>query len=116
MTRSTASTMSSVFAVAARDEISKGQKNDDRDAEAIAEAVQRPTMKFGATKTADRFNLHRVRGGSIGIDLPVLVTHRRRCRLRNKSRAGFSGLSVRTPRVVGTQHIRFFSQRLTFST
>ena len=32
---------------------SKGQKNDYRDAEAIAEAVQRPTMKFVATKTAD---------------------------------------------------------------
>jgi transposase len=31
---------------------SKGQKNDYRDAEAIAEAVQRPTMKFVATKTA----------------------------------------------------------------
>ena len=31
---------------------SKGQKNDFRDAEAIAEAVQRPTMKFVATKTA----------------------------------------------------------------
>ena len=28
---------------------SKGQKNDCRDAEAIAEAVQRPTMKFVAT-------------------------------------------------------------------
>jgi hypothetical protein len=31
---------------------SKGQKNDFRDAEAIAEAVQCPTMKFVATKTA----------------------------------------------------------------
>jgi transposase len=31
---------------------SKGQKNDLRDAEAIAEAVQRPTIKFVATKTA----------------------------------------------------------------
>jgi len=31
---------------------SKGQKNDFRDAEAIAEAVQRPTMKFVAMKTA----------------------------------------------------------------
>src|SRR5882724_401448 len=29
---------------------SKGQKNDFNDAEAIAEAVQRPTMKFVATK------------------------------------------------------------------
>src|SRR5438034_2427793 len=33
---------------------SKGQKNDFRDAEAIADAVQRPTMKFVATKTADQ--------------------------------------------------------------
>jgi transposase len=36
---------------------SKGQKNDFRDAEAIAEAVQRPTMKFVATKTADQLRL-----------------------------------------------------------
>src|SRR6478672_9407010 len=35
---------------------SKGQKNDFRDAEAIAEAVQRPTMKFVATKTADQLD------------------------------------------------------------
>ena len=45
---------------------SKGQKNDFRDAEAIAEAVQRPTMKFVATKTADQLDLqalHRVREG-----------------------------------------------------
>ena len=42
----------------------KGQKNDFRDAETIAEAVQRPTMKFVATKTADQLDLqalHRVR-------------------------------------------------------
>src|ERR1700720_3565362 len=36
---------------------SKGQKNDFRDAEGIAEAVQRPTMKFVATKTADQIDL-----------------------------------------------------------
>jgi transposase len=43
---------------------SKDQKNDFRDAEAIAEAVQRPTMKFVATKIADQLDLqalHRVR-------------------------------------------------------
>src|SRR5215813_3666750 len=43
---------------------SKGQKNDFHDAEAIAEAVLRPTMKFVATKTADQLDLqalHRVR-------------------------------------------------------
>jgi transposase len=48
---------------------SKGQKNDFRDAEAIAEAVQRPTMKFVATKTADQLDLqalHRVRERMVG--------------------------------------------------
>ena len=42
----------------------KGEKNDYRDAEAIAEAVQRPTMKFVATKTTEQLDLqalHRVR-------------------------------------------------------
>ena len=33
---------------------SKGQKNDFRDAEAIAEAVQRPTMKFVPGAISDR--------------------------------------------------------------
>jgi transposase len=48
---------------------SKGQKNDFRDAEAIAEAVQRPTMKFVATKCADQLDLqalHRVRERLVG--------------------------------------------------
>jgi transposase len=43
---------------------SKGRKNDFRDAEALAAAVQRPTMKFVATKTAEQLDLqalHRVR-------------------------------------------------------
>ena len=43
---------------------SRGQKNDFRDGEAIVEAVQRPTMKFIATKTAEQLDLqalHRVR-------------------------------------------------------
>src|ERR1700755_323933 len=43
---------------------SKGQKNDFNDAEAIAEAVQRPTMRFVPTKTAEQLDLqalHRVR-------------------------------------------------------
>src|SRR5262245_63423837 len=41
-----------------------GHKNDYRDAEAIAEAVQRPTMHFVAIKTpeqSDLLSLHRVR-------------------------------------------------------
>ena len=47
---------------------SKGQKNDFRAAEAIAEGVGRPTMKFVATKTADQLGLqalHRVREGLV---------------------------------------------------
>ena len=42
----------------------KGNKNDYRDAEAIAEAVQRPTMRFVPTKTQEQLDLqalHRVR-------------------------------------------------------
>jgi transposase len=42
----------------------KGHKNDYRDAEAIAEAVQRPTMHFVCIKTPDQMDLlalHRVR-------------------------------------------------------
>jgi hypothetical protein len=41
----------------------------ERDAEAIAERVQRPTMKFVATKTADQLDLqalHRVRERLVG--------------------------------------------------
>jgi transposase len=42
----------------------KGHKNDYRDAEAIAEAVQRPTMRFVPIKSAEQLDLqalHRVR-------------------------------------------------------
>jgi transposase len=42
----------------------KGQKNDFRDAEAVVEAVQRPTMRFVPTKSVDQLDLqalHRVR-------------------------------------------------------
>lgn len=41
---------------------SKGQKNDFNDADAIAEAVQRPTMKFVATKTAEQLDLQALQG------------------------------------------------------
>jgi transposase len=43
---------------------SMGSKNDFRDAEAVAEAVQRPTMRFVPTKSVDQLDLqalHRVR-------------------------------------------------------
>src|SRR5262247_87266 len=47
----------------------KGHKNDYRDAEAIAEAVQRPTMHFVRLKTPDQMDLlalHRVRSRLVG--------------------------------------------------
>lgn len=47
----------------------KAQKNDERDAEAIAEAATRPTMRFVALKSAaqlDMQTLHRVRDRLVG--------------------------------------------------
>ena len=65
---------------------SKGQKNDFRDAEAIAEAVQRPTMKFVATKSAEQLDLqslHRVRERLVsqrtGVSNPRLFAGARHC-------------------------------------
>lgn len=55
---------------------SKGQKSDFRNAEAIAEAVQRPTMKFVATKTADQLDLqarHQVRERSANAPVSSIV-------------------------------------------
>lgn len=47
----------------------KAQKNDDRDAEAIAEAATRPTMRFVELKSEDQLDLqtmHRVRQRYVG--------------------------------------------------
>jgi transposase len=47
----------------------KAQKNDDRDAEAIAEAATRPTMRFVALKSeeqSDMQTLHRTRDRAVG--------------------------------------------------
>ena len=54
---------------AVRQTIPQGHKNDYRDAEAIAEAVQRPTMSFVAIKTPEQMDLlalHRVRSRLVG--------------------------------------------------
>ncbi len=60
---------------------SKGQKNDFNDADAIAEAVQRPTMKFVATKTAEQLDLqalHRVRERKRAVNRHALIRSPRR--------------------------------------
>jgi transposase len=47
----------------------KAQKNDDRDAEAIAEAASRPTMRFVELKSSEQLDmqtLHRVRDRLVG--------------------------------------------------
>jgi transposase len=53
----------------------KGHKNDYRDAEAIAEAVQRPTMRFVAIKTPEQMDLlalHRVRSRLVRLRTGVI--------------------------------------------
>jgi transposase len=48
----------------------KAQKNDDRDAEGIAEAATRPTMRFIDLKTEEQLDLqmlHRVRSRLVGM-------------------------------------------------
>src|SRR6058998_1828834 len=48
----------------------KAQKNDDRDAEAIAEAATRPTMRFVELKSEERLDLqtlHRARDRLVGM-------------------------------------------------
>jgi transposase len=53
----------------------KGHKNDYRDSEAIAEAVQRPTMRFVAIKTPEQMDLlalHRVRSRLVRLRTGVI--------------------------------------------
>jgi transposase len=75
----------------------KSQKNDFRDAEAIAEAVQRPTMRFVPIKSVDQLDvqaLHRVRSRLVGQRTAVI----------NQIRAFLleRGIAVR----VGLRHLR----------
>jgi transposase len=74
----------------------KGQKNDYQDAEAIGEAVVRPTMRFVALKTVDQLDLqalHRVRDRLVG----------RRTAVINQLRAFLLERGI-TPRT-GRQHL-----------
>ena len=53
----------------------KTQKNDDRDAEAIAEAATRPTMRFVELKTEEQLDmqtLHRIRDQLVGERTPLM--------------------------------------------
>jgi transposase len=84
---------------------SKGQKNDFRDAEAIGEAVQRPTMKFVATKTADQLDLqalHRVRERLVSQRTGVINQIRAFLLERGVAvRQGLRFLRAELPRILG---------------
>src|ERR1700750_1306101 len=85
---------------------SKGQKNDFRDAEAIAEAVQRPTMKFVATKTTDQLDLqalHRVRERLVSQRTGIINQIRAFLLERGVGvRQGFRFLRAEFPRILAT--------------
>jgi hypothetical protein len=53
----------------------KGQKNDFRDAEAVAEAVQRPTMRFVPTKSVSSARPAGAASGAFALGQPA---HRHR--------------------------------------
>ena len=85
----------------------KGQKNDFNDAEAIAEAVQRPTMKFVATKTADQLDLqalHRVRERLVSQRTGIINQIRAFMLERGIAvRQGFRFLRAELPIILGTR-------------
>ena len=83
---------------------SKGQKNDFRDAETIAEAVQRPTMKFVATKTAEQLDLqalHRVRERLVS-QRTGIINQIRALERGIAVRQGLRFLRVELPRLLAT--------------
>jgi transposase len=85
---------------------SKGQKNDFRDAEAIAEAVQRPTMTFVATKTAEQLDLqalHRVRERLVSQRTGIINQIRAFLLERGIAvRQGLRFLRIELPRILAT--------------
>lgn len=84
----------------------KGQKNDFNDAEAIAEAVQRPTMKFVAVKSVEQLDLqalHRVRERLVSQRTGVINQIRAFALERGIAvRRGAAGLRIELPRILAT--------------
>jgi transposase len=85
----------------------KNQKNDFRDAEAVAEAVQRPTMRFVAPKTVEQLDLqalHRVRSRLVG--QRNAVTNQIRAFLLERGiavRTGLRFLRQQLPNILGSR-------------
>jgi len=71
----------------------KAQKNDDRDAEAIAEATTRPTMRIVELKSQEQLDiqsLHRVRSRLVGSRTTLINQLRDPARARYHGSAGTS--------------------------
>jgi transposase len=83
---------------------SRGQKNDFRD----AEAMQRPTMKFVATKTAEQVDLqvlHRVRERLVGQRTRIINQIRAFLLERGVAvRQGLRFLRAELPRILATPY------------
>jgi transposase len=86
---------------------SKGQKNDFRDAEAIAEAVQRPTMRFVAIKSVGQLDLqalHRIRDRLVSQRTGVINQIRAFLLERGIAvRQGLRFLHAELPEILGTR-------------
>ena len=85
----------------------KGQKNDFQDAEAIAEAVQRPTMRFVPIKTVEQLDLqalHRVRSRLVRQRTAVINQIRGLLLERGIAvRQGYRSLRTALPEILGRE-------------
>ena len=88
----------------------KGHKNDYRDAEAIAEAAQRPTMRPVPLKSAEQLDLqalHRVRSRLVGQRTAVINTDPQLpARVRHPGTKGACRLARGSPIAAGPPHGR----------
>jgi transposase len=97
----------------------RGQKNDFRDAEAIAEAVQRPRMRFVPTKSVEQLDLqamHRVRSRLVRHRTAVINQIRALLLERGIAvRQGARFLQAALPDILG-RHEELLSPRMVIST
>ncbi len=84
----------------------KSQKNDTLDAEAIAEAVTRPTMRFTEVRTTEQVDLqalHRIRDQLVSSRTPTINQARLLPRIRRGDPAGRGVFRRDLPRVLADE-------------
>jgi transposase len=74
----------------------KSQKNDDRDAEAIAEAATRPTMRFVELKSEEQLDMQTLHRARLVWERTALINQVRRCSWNAVSRLGKVGANSNT--------------------